>query len=61
MSDVISYVVFFAIFSCWYLTWAQPPNRSILLKFSMETRLEYKSFETLIDFLMFLVQKFDLK
>jgi len=30
---------------------------SILLKFSMQTTLESVSFETLINFLMFLVQK----
>jgi len=41
---------------CWYLTWAQLLDRSIYLKFSMETRLEFESFETLIDFLAFLVQ-----
>jgi len=49
---------FLAIFGCWYLIWAQPPHGSILLQFSMETRLESVSFETLIDFLLaFLVQK----
>jgi len=31
---------------------------SISLKFSLKTRLEHKSFEPLIDFLAFLVQKF---
>jgi len=36
---------------------AQPLGQSILLKFSLETRLESKSFEPLIDFLAFLVQK----
>jgi len=36
---------------------AQPPGQSISLKFSLETRLESESFEPLIDFLMFLVQK----
>jgi len=45
------------IFGCWYLTWAQPLDGSILLKFSVETRLESKSFETLIDFVVCLVQK----
>jgi len=30
---------------------------SILLKFTLETRLESESFEPLIDFLTFLVQK----
>jgi len=33
------------------------PDRSILLKLSIETTLESKSFETLIDFLAFLLQK----
>jgi len=46
-----------AIFGCWYLTWAQWIDGSILLEFSMETRLQSKSFETLLDFLAFLVQK----
>jgi len=36
---------------------AQPLGQSILLKFSLEARLESKSFELLIDFLVFLVQK----
>jgi len=36
---------------------AQLLGQSILLKFSLETRLESKSFEPLIDFLAFLVQK----
>jgi len=36
---------------------AQPPGQSISLKFSLETRLESESFEPLIDFLAFLVQK----
>ena len=35
----------------------QPLGQSVLLKFSLETRLESKSFEPLIDFLAFLVQK----
>ena len=50
---------------CWFLgilahvTWprAQPLGRSILLKFSLETRLVPQSFEPLINFRMFLVQK----
>jgi len=33
------------------------PRPSILLKFALETRLESASFEPLIDFLSFLVQK----
>ena len=36
---------------------AQPLSQSASLKFSLETRLESESFEPLIDFLAFLVQK----
>jgi len=36
---------------------AQLLGQSVSLKFSLETRLESESFEPLIDFLMFLVQK----
>jgi len=36
---------------------AQPLDESISLKFSLENRLESKSFEPLIDFLAFMVQK----
>jgi len=36
---------------------AQPLGQSVSLKFSLETRLESDSFEPLIDFLAFLVQK----
>jgi len=36
---------------------AQPLGQSVSLKFSLETRLNSKSFEPLIDFLAFLVQK----
>ena len=36
---------------------AQPLGQSVLLKFSLETRLESESFEPLIDFLAFLVEK----
>jgi len=35
----------------------QPLGQSVLLKFSLETRLESESFEPLIDFLAFLVEK----
>ena len=35
----------------------QPLGQSVSLKFSLETRLESESFEPLIDFLAFLVQK----
>ena len=42
-----------------HIAWprAQLLGQSILLKFSLETRLESESFEPLIDFLAFLVQK----
>jgi len=36
----------------------QPLGQSVSLKFSLETGLESESFEPLIDFLTFLVQKF---
>ena len=36
---------------------AQPLGQSVSLKFSLETRPESESFEPLIDFLAFLVQK----
>jgi len=53
VSDVISEVVF------GHVAWstAQLLGQRISLKFSLETRLESKSFESLIDFLVFLVQK----
>ena len=42
-----------------HVTWprGQPLEGSILLKFSLETRLESEFFEPLIDFLAFLVQR----
>ena len=42
-----------------HVSWprAQPLGQSISLKFLLETRLESESFELLIDFLVFLVQK----
>jgi len=58
VSDIISEVVF-----VWdilaHVAWprAQPLGHSISLKFLLETRLESESFEPLIDFLAFLVQK----
>jgi len=57
VSDVISQVGFWAIFA--HVTWprAQLLGQSISLKFSLETRLESESFELLINFLAFLVQK----
>jgi len=39
------------------VTLAQPLDGSISLKFLMETRLETEPFETLVEFLAFLVQK----
>jgi len=36
---------------------AQPLDQSVSLKFSLETMLESESFEPLIDFLTFLIQK----
>ena len=57
MSDVISEVV---LGSFWLMLpgpGRQPLGGSISLKFSLETRLESESFEPLIDFLAFLVQK----
>ena len=56
MSDVISGVGFQRPF--WpRLPWLQPLDGSLLLKFSVKTRLKSESFEPLIDFLGFLVQK----
>jgi len=57
VSDVISEVVFGAILA--HVTWprAQLLGQSILLKFSLETRLESESFEPLINFPAFLIQK----
>jgi len=42
-----------------HIAWpkAQPLGQSVSLKFSLETRLESKSFQPLIDFPAFLVQK----
>ena len=54
MSDVISEVVFGSV---WLMLPGLRLGQSILLKFSLETRLESESFEPLIDFLAFLVQK----
>ena len=46
-----------------HVSWprAQLLDRNISLKFSLETRLESKYFEPLIDFLAFLVQKLQSK
>jgi len=56
VTDIISELALGSFGSC-CLTWAQPLGQSILLKFSFETSLESVSFECLIDFLAFLVQK----
>ena len=57
MSDIISGGLLRVILA--HVTWprAQPLSQSVSLKFSLETRLESESFEPLIDFLVFLVQK----
>jgi len=55
VDDIISR--FLAIFGCWYLTCAQPLDGSIPFKFSLQTMLKSAFFETLIDFVAFLVQK----
>ena len=57
MSDVIREVVLRAILA--YGTWprAQPLGQSNSLKFSLKTKLESESFEPLINFVPFLVQK----
>ena len=56
MSDIISEEVFGHLA---HVTWprAQLLDGTISLKLSLETRLESESFEPLIDFLVFLVQK----
>ena len=56
MTDVISEVVWVILA---HVAWprAQLLGQSVSLKFSLETRLESESFEPLIDFLAFLVQK----
>jgi len=57
VTDVISEVV---LGSFWVRFPGVGPHRlgqSVSLKFSLETRLESESFEPLIDFLAFLVQK----
>ena len=57
VSDVVKWSSFWAILA--HVTWptAQPLGQSILLKFLSETRLKCESFELLIDFVAFLVQK----
>ena len=56
VGDVISKADFWT-FCLLVPDWVQPLDRSISLKFSLKTRLESTSFGTLIDFLVFLVQK----
>jgi len=51
----VSYVINFSAQVTWPGT--QPHKRSISVKFLLKTRLESVSFETLIGFLVFLVQK----
>jgi len=51
------YSRFLAILAHVTWPWAQLQDRSILLEFLLETRLESKVFEPLISFLAFLVQK----
>jgi len=53
VSDVISEVV---LWSFWLMLPGLGSGQSVSLKFSLETRLESKSFEPLINFLAFLVQ-----
>jgi len=48
---------FWAILAHVAWPWAQPLGHSVSLRFSLETRLESESFELLIHFLAFLVQK----
>ena len=57
MTDVISEVVSGSFLA--HVAWprAQPLGQSVSLKFSLETRLESESFQLLVDFLAFLVQK----
>ena len=56
MSDIISEVVFGHLA---HATWPRDQllDGTISLKLSLEIRLESESFESFIDFLMFLVQK----
>jgi len=48
---------FWGYFSSCYLAYGPTARPSNSLKFLLETRLESESFEPLIDFLAFLVQK----
>ena len=61
MTDIISKVVLGSFWA--HVAWprAQLLGQSVTLKFSLETRLESKSFEPLIDFLAFLVQNLSFK
>jgi len=51
VGDVIKWGKFLAILAQVTWAWAQPLDRNISLKFSLETRLKSKSFEHLIGFL----------
>ena len=57
MTDVINEVVFGVILA--HVAWlrAQPLGQNVSLKFSLESRLESESFDTLDDLLGFRVQK----
>jgi len=57
MSDIISEVVLGPFWLMFPGLGPQPLGQSISLKFSLETRLKSESFELLINFLAFLVQK----
>jgi len=57
VTDVISEIVLGSIWLMLPGLGAQPLIQSVSLKFSLETRLESESFEPLINFLAFLVQK----
>ena len=57
LTDVTSEVVLGSFWLIFAWPGAQPLGQSVSLKFSLETRLESESFEPLIDFLAFLVQK----
>jgi len=56
VSDIISEVIFGPLA---HVTWpkAQALGQTILLMFSLETRLESESFVPLMEFLAFLVKK----
>jgi len=57
VTEVISEVVLGSFWLMLPVLGPQPLGQSVSLKFSLETRLEFESFEPLIDFLAFLDQK----